>query len=167
MVVVFRETYAPSILEKKVRRLRKEIDNTKLRSKLDRGLSPSKAFKQATVRPMKMLFLCPIITLLAMFLAVVYGYLYLMFATITIVFQTQYAFSSGIIGLTFLGVGIGMFIVAIFGALSDRVLKAKAAASTGELLPEYRLVLLLPGAIVNPIGLFIYDWSAEYKVFWL
>lgn len=168
MAVVLREKYAPTILEEKVRRLRKKTSNPNLRSKLDRGLSPRKAFRQAFVRPMKLLFLCHIIALLAMFMAVVYGYLYLMFTTITVVFQTQYGFSSGIVGLAFLSVGIGMFIgLAIFGALSDRIIEAKAAASTGELLPEYRLVFLLPGAIVIHIGLFIYGWTAEYKVSWL
>ena len=57
---------------------------------------------------------------------------------------------------------IGMF---VFGALSDRMLKAKAA-KTGVMKPEYRLPLLLPGAVFIPVGIFIYGWTAEKHVFW-
>ena len=41
-----KETYSMAILEKKTRHLRKETSNRGLHSKLDRGLSPAKAFKR-------------------------------------------------------------------------------------------------------------------------
>ena len=33
--------------------------------------------------------------------------------------------------------------------------------------PEYRLPLLWPGAITVPLGLFLYGWTAQYKVHWI
>ena len=160
------ESYPPIILEKKAKRLRKETGNQKLRSKLDQGLTPGKAFSASIVRPLKMLIFSPIVLLLATFVVVVYGYPYLLFTTITIVFEAEYGFSQGTVGLTYLGIGIGMFVgLGIFGTLSDRILKAKAGS--GEMKPEYRLPPMFPGSVVIPIGLFLYGWSAEYRTHWI
>ena len=161
-----KETYSMAILEKKTRRLRKETSNRGLRSKLDQGLSPSKAFKRAIFRPFKLLLLTPICLILSLFTAVIYGYLYLVFTTLSEVFEKSYGFSTGMIGLCFLGIGVGIMVGLVgFSAMSDRMLKAKAA-ETGTMKPEYRLSLLLPGAACIPIGLLIYGWTAEKRVFW-
>ena len=52
----------------------------------------------------------------------------------------------------------------IFGAASDKLLKAKAAQ--GEMKPEYRLPPMIPAAFLVPISLFIYGWTAEKHVHW-
>ena len=103
------------------------------------------------MRPTKLLYLSPIVLALSTFMAVVYGYLYLLFTTITEVFEGAYGFSAGAVGLTYLGLGIGSFLgLFIFGAVSDRIVKAKSAA--GEMKPEYRLPPMIPGAWFIPIG---------------
>ena len=84
-------------------------------------------------------------------MAVVYGYLYLLFTTITEVYENQYHFSQGSVGLTYLGIGVGsLFGVVIFGIASDRILKAKS--KTGEMKAEYRLPPMIPGSFIIPIG---------------
>ena len=149
--VVLRETYPPVLLERKAKKLRKETGNQDLRSKLGSHLSPSELFKLSIVRPMKLLCLSPIVLALSTFMAVVYGYLYLLFTTITEVFEGVYGFSAGNVGLTYLGIGLGCFIgLFIFGMASDRIMKAKSAA--GEMKPEYRLPPMIPGAWAIPIG---------------
>ena len=166
MGLILRESYAVIILEKKVKRLQRETDNPNLRSKLDHGLTPTKAFSTAIVRPLKMLLFSPIVLILSTFMAIIYGYLYLLFTTITIVFEGEYGFSQGTVGLTYLGLGVGMFLgLGIFGSLSDRMLKSRAGS--GQTKPEYRLPLLFPGSIVIPIGLFLYGWSAQYQTHWI
>ena len=151
-----RETYGPVLLEQKVKRLRKETGNPNLRSKMDNGLTPGESFKRAIVRPMKMLFLSPICLFLALFVSVVYGYLYLLFSTITEVFEAEYHWKTGISGLSFLGIGIGNFFgVAVFAFGSDRALKRKKAKGI-TLRPEDRLPLLVPAGLCVPIGFFIY-----------
>lgn len=103
------------------------------------------------IRPMKMLFLSPIVLALSTFMAVVYGYLYLLFTTLTGVFEGTYHFSSGAVGLTYLGIGLGSILgLVLFGSVSDRIVKAKSAA--GEMKPEYRLPPMIPGAWAIPIG---------------
>ena len=84
-------------------------------------------------------------------MAVVYGYLYLLFTTITEVYEGQYHFGQGTVGLTYLGIGVGSLCgVVVFGIASDRILKAKS--KTGEMKAEYRLPPMIPGSFVIPIG---------------
>ena len=84
-------------------------------------------------------------------MAVVYGYLYLLFTTITEVYEGQYHFDQGTVGLTYLGIGVGSLCgVVIFGFASDRILKAKS--KTGEMKAEYRLPPMIPGSFIIPIG---------------
>lgn len=61
-----KETYAPTILAAKARRLRKETGNDKLRSKMESPLPKSEILARSLVRPIKMLFLSPIVLLLSM-----------------------------------------------------------------------------------------------------
>ncbi|KAL8791737.1 MAG: hypothetical protein Q9195_005675 [Heterodermia aff. obscurata] len=148
---VLRETYPPVLLERKAKKLRKETGNQDLRSKLASDLTPTELFKLAIIRPAKLLFLSPIVLALSTFIAVVYGYLYLLFTTITNVFETVYHFSAGSVGLTYLGLGLGCFVgLFAFGMASDRIMKAKSAA--GEMKPEYRLPPMIPGAWAIPAG---------------
>ncbi|KAF2744075.1 MFS general substrate transporter [Sporormia fimetaria CBS 119925] len=168
LFLVLEETYGPTLLEHKAARLRKETGNTNLRSKLALDIPPKEVFVRAIVRPMKMLFFSPIVFLMSLYIAVNYGVLYLLFTTMTFVFQGQYGFSSSMVGLSFLGSGIGMIVgMAALGVLSDRIIKAKTAK--GNVKPEHRLPvkLTLPGGIFLPIGIFLYGWTAHYKVHWI
>jgi len=173
-----RETYAPTILYKKTIRLRKETGNPELRSKLDIGLSPKDFFIRSIIRPAKMLILSPIVLSTSLYVGVVYRYLYLLFTTFTLVFEQSYGFSSGSVGLTFMGIGVGSIGGLIFFAISsDRVLKSRTekadaiAAAAGEqpsgMKPEYRLPMMIPGSALIPIGFFIYGWTAKYHVHWI
>lgn len=163
-----RETYAPFILSKKCRALRKSTNNQALHTAFDGLLTPSELFRKAIIRPMKMLTRSPIVFLLSLHVAIVFSYLYLLFTTFTYVFERQYGFSPGTSGLTFLGVGIGMLVgLFITGKLSDRMLKSRAAANGGQMKPEYRLPLMLPGAFLVPVGFFWYGWSVEANVHWI
>ncbi|KAI0169393.1 bicyclomycin resistance protein [Hypoxylon sp. FL1284] len=168
MIFSLKESYAPVILQRKTAKLRKETGNELLRSKLDAGLTPMDYFKRGIVRPFRMLFLSPIVAITSFYMAVTYGYLYLMFTTITEVFQQYYGFSTSTVGLAFLGLGVGsMCGIFLFSATSDRYIQRKAAQDKSGMKPEYRLPLLPVGAIFIPAGLFIYGWTADYHVHWI
>ncbi|KAL1876179.1 hypothetical protein VTK73DRAFT_9617 [Phialemonium thermophilum] len=163
-----RETFAPVLLQRKVARLRKETGNDLLRSKLDIGLSPADYFKRGIVRPFKMLAQSPLCCVYAFYVAIAYGYLYLMFTSITEVFMESYGFSESTVGLVFLGLGIGsMAGLVFFSITSDRTLKKMAKKKDGVMKPEYRLIPLPFGAILLPAGFFIYGWTAENHVHWI
>ncbi|EXJ96492.1 hypothetical protein A1O1_01618 [Capronia coronata CBS 617.96] len=165
-LIFMRETYEPVLLRRRTKRLQKETGNLALRSKLDKGISMRQYFWLAIIRPSKMLIFSPIVFVLSLYLAIIYGYLYLLFTTLTQVFEDKYGFSQGAVGLSYLGIGIGsVFGLIIFGALSDKTVKRMSAK--GGMKPEYRLPPLIPGSAVIPIGLFWYGWSAEAGVHWI
>jgi len=161
------ETYAYTLLQRKTKRLRKETGNPNLRSVLDTDKDPKELFKRSIFRPLKMLFLSPIVFLLSLYMATIYGYMYLLFTTFPRVFQGQYHFSDGSVGLAYLGVGSGCICGLIFcGAFSDRVLMYLTKRNGGEPKPEYRIPVMFVGVFFVPAGLFLYGWAAEYKVQW-
>ncbi|KAF2810286.1 MFS general substrate transporter [Mytilinidion resinicola] len=167
--VFMRESYAPVILERRAAKLRKETGNPNLRSKLTSPISPKELFRLSIVRPTKMLLTSPIVFCMSFYSAVAYGILYLLFTTITFVFEEKYHFSSGTVGLTYIATGIGMIIgLAVLGVLSDRVLKNQKAKGKA-LKPEDRLPMMLtvPGGICLPVGLFIYGWGTDKHVHWI
>lgn len=170
-IILQRETYEPILLQKLTDKLKKETSNPHLRSKLDNGLSKKEMFKRAIIRPTKMLVRSPIVLSLSVYIAVIYGYLYLLFTTLTPVFEGTYGFGPGPVGLVFLGIGVGSFAgLVTFGIMSDRLLKSLTKRSgTDEMKPEYRLPPLLPASLIIPIGLFWYGWSVENasKVHWI
>ncbi|KAH7353966.1 benomyl/methotrexate resistance protein [Plectosphaerella cucumerina] len=172
MFFVLRESYAMILLKRRTERLRKETGNQDLRSKLDPGLSPTDFFKRGIIRPLKLLAKSPITQIFAVYIAIAYGYLYLMFTSITQVFIQYYGFTPGTAGLAFLGLGVGSLLgLAFFAGFSDRWLKRKAAQEKaaglaagrepGPLKPEPRLITLPVGAVLLPAGLFWYGWSAN------
>jgi len=162
VLILLRETYGIVILERKAARLRKSTGNPLLSSINDTGRDPRLLLKIAIVRPVKMLVFQPIVLLMSLYTAVVFGYMFLLFTTFSAVFEEAYHFSESVIGLSYLGLGIGMCIGVIgFSKLSDRTLKRKAKEGDGEMKPEYRLPLMIYSSPVLPIGFFMYGVSHQ------
>lgn len=148
-----RETYAVVLLNQKAARLRKATGNLTLVSKYDLGMTPAALFKHSLIRPLKLLLLSPIVLALSIFCALIFGLTFLLFTTFPSVFEEQYGYSSGVTGLSYLGLGVGtIFGVALFSALSDKMLKKQA--NGGEMKSEYRLPLMVYFTPVMPIGFF-------------
>ncbi|EAW12401.1 MFS transporter [Aspergillus clavatus NRRL 1] len=162
------ESYEPVLLQQRVDRLSKETGNAELRSKLAPNIRPRENFIRSIVRPTKMLLLSPIVLLFSIYIAMGYGYLYLLFTTITSVFMTNYHFSQGAAGLTYLGIGIGSLVgLLVFGSVSDRILIYLTKRNNGVAEPEFRMPPLIPGSLFVPIGLFWYGWSVERQLHWM
>ena len=121
-------------------------------------------------------------------MALVYGYLYLMFASITPVFKGSYGFTANNSGLVFLGLGFGSIIgIAVIGATSDRQIKKQSTDESKahdtdngadviineprevspQAKPEQRIRLVPIGAVLLPLGLFFYGWTIHYHVHWI
>ncbi|QPC71685.1 hypothetical protein HYE68_002437 [Fusarium pseudograminearum] len=166
--VFMRETYAYTILDRKTKKLRKETGNPKLRSALAKEISTKELFSMAMVRPTKMLLFAPIVTLLSLYMALVYGYLYLLFTSMPTLFVKEYHFSSGSVGLAYLGLGVGSLIgLVISGATSDPLVNYLTKKNGGERKPEYRLPLMAAACLIVPAGLFIFGWTAEKRTHWI
>ncbi|KAF2636302.1 MFS general substrate transporter [Massarina eburnea CBS 473.64] len=161
------ETYPVILLERKAARLRKETGNENLRSSFaDMERKPSQVFARSIIRPLRLLFLSPVVSVLSTYQGVMYGYLYLLFTTLPFVFQYQYHFSTGSVGLSYLGLGVGSLVgLAIAGVMSDRIYKKKIALDRWT--PEDRLIPLIGGAFFIPVGLFWYGWAAQAGTHWI
>jgi MFS family permease len=167
-VLLCRETFSVVLLARKTQKLRTATGNQNLRSAQDDGLTPAVRMQRAMVRPLKMLMFSPIVFAMAIYIAFLYGVLYLLYTTFTFVFTQSYGFSSSTVGLVYIGNGIGNLIgLMTFAFLSDRLLTRKASAGDGELKPEYRLIIVMYLGWLAPAGLFIYGWTAYYEVHWV
>lgn len=164
-----RETYAPVLLERKASRIRKSGGRVDFIVKGGRGnLTPLAYLGRGLTRPLKLLILSPVVLLLSIYVAFVFGLMFLCFSTYSAVFIEQYHFSVGVSGLTYLGQGTGMVIgLGLFATLSDKILKARAAKHKGEMTPEERLPLMVYFTPIIPIGFFWYGWTAQEKVQWM
>lgn len=74
-VLIQRETYPPTLLARKTKRLQKETGNMKLRSAQQTTRTPWQHFRLNIIRPTKMLCLSPIVFGLSLYMAICYGYL--------------------------------------------------------------------------------------------
>jgi MFS family permease len=164
-----KETYAPVILERRARALRTSTGNLELRSRLDTGRSTADLIRHSLLRPLKILFLSPIVIAFSLYLAIVYGYIYLLFTTITPMYTKVYGWNTGVTGLAYLGMGVGSLIALfVFSSFSDRLMQKRAAAeNSASMKPEYRLPPLIYGALALPVGLFWYGWSADQHIHWI
>ena len=166
-----KETNHRVLMRHKTERLRIEMNNPELRSCYEEShipKPPGTVLMQGIIRPMKLLFMSLITALMSVYMAVVYGLLYLLFTTITAVFQKQYGWEPEITGLAYLGVGIGFFLgVAAVARISDKTVIKMTLANNGIFEPEMRLPACVFFACFIPISFFWYGWSAHYKTHWI
>ena len=93
--------------------------------------------------------------------------MYLLFTTFPHLFGTIYGENIGIVGLNYLGMGVGS-LLGFFGSLvANKVYDRLSEANNGKGLPEYRLPTLFITSWFLPIGLFWYGWSAQAQIHWI
>lgn len=116
-------------------------------------------------RPVILLTRSFICFILSLYMALIYGIYYLMFATFPNLFAEVYHFSIGMGGLTYLGLGVGFISATIFGAkISDKIYIRLAAKNGGKGKPEMRVPALIFGSLFAPVGLLWYGWSAQAEL---
>ncbi|KAI1300596.1 putative MFS transporter [Xylaria venustula] len=166
-VPLMRETFEPVLLERKVIKLRKSTGNKNIRTRsYNNDLTPGRRLARAVIRPIKMLLLSPIVFLLSLYAAFMFGLAYILFTTFPAVFEEQYGFGPGISGLSYLGLGVGMIIsIGLFAVLSDKLLHQPRGGTVAR--PELRLILMIWSSPVVPIGFFWYGWSAQRHNHWI
>ncbi|KAE8151697.1 major facilitator superfamily domain-containing protein [Aspergillus avenaceus] len=165
-MAAYRESYAPVLLRRKAAELQKQTGDDRYHTIYEDKQLDTRAFLSILARPVKLLTRSPIVFLMCLFAGVSYGYLYLMFTTITSVVETKYGFSPGVAGLAYLGFGIGCMIgLLTCGFVANRI--AVSHSAKGCFTPESRLPPMLVGCWFMPVGLFIYGWCAEKGVHWI
>ncbi|KAI1866426.1 hypothetical protein JX265_007727 [Neoarthrinium moseri] len=114
-------------------------------------------------RPIHMLLTEPIVTFLCLYIATMFGTLFLFFGAFFYVFQKTYNFTLIQSGLVFLGIGFGCLLGTTMVAVCEVVFyrpKAKKHLSH-QIPPEYRLYPAKIGSILLPISLFWFGWTTS------
>ncbi|GAP89764.1 putative fluconazole resistance protein 1 [Rosellinia necatrix] len=168
-LIFMRETHPNTLLGRKAKRLRRDTGNPAFRSKLDKGLKGQQILIASLVRPTQLLIFSPVVLFISIYVALVFGLLYLLFAAFSSLFEDVYGFGTGVSGLSYLGIGVGELVgLVVFGALSDKILKKRMAADgTSTPKPEYRLILMIWFSPIIAGGLFIFGWTAQNHIHWI
>lgn len=168
--VFMRETHPKILLDKKTARLRASTGNMELRSRMvTRRLTPGHVLITTLVRPCKLLIKSPILLVISIYVALVFGTMYLLFTTFTSVFEGQYGFSTAMSGLVYLGSGVALiFALIVFHAFGGRILRSRMKADgVAATKPEYHLVMMILFSPFVGLGLFMYGWTTYYQVHWI
>ena len=160
------ETYAPTLLSWKAKQLRMisgddryyalhEIDRVTLAHRLQVALP----------RPFIMALYEPVITLITLYMSVLYIILFTFFNGYTFVFQETYGISQGLTSTIFVGIFVGVLIGAIpVPWIYKKVIRAQREAEAEgkkQFDPEIRLWnAMLGGAIAIPVSLLWMGWTA-------
>ncbi|OJJ97126.1 hypothetical protein ASPACDRAFT_32923 [Aspergillus aculeatus ATCC 16872] len=166
------ETFAPNILSRRARRIRRITGNQRYASKAEieiAQVAPRDVVFEAIVRPFALCFLEPIVLLMNLYIALIYGILYIWFEAFPIVFGEKHGFNPGETGLAFLGIMIG----AVFIALPAYVYwkyrwQSHQIDQNGYISPEEHLPPACLGAVCLPISLFWFGWTGNFaSVHWI
>jgi MFS family permease len=163
------ETYAPVLLRRRAEKLSR-ITGKVYRSKSDieQGkVSFQASFKLALSRPWILLFREPIVFLLSVYMAIVYGTLYMLFAAFPIVYQEGRGWNQGVGGLSFLGIMVGMLLAVVYSIVDNKRYVKVEERNDGFAPPEARLHPCLPASIAIPVGLFWFAWTNYPSIHWM
>ena len=163
----FRETYAPVLLQRKCRRLRRTTKNPNLYTVHD-SVSLLQLLRTSLVRPFRLLGTQPIIQAWSLYCAYLYGILYLLIASFPDVWTIAYRESVSIGSLNYISLFVGMGVASQVGTrLADAYYAKLSQQNGGQGSPEFRLPALILGALIVPVGLFWYGWSARSSIHWI
>ncbi|KAJ8081862.1 hypothetical protein PM082_007708 [Marasmius tenuissimus] len=179
---LLQETYAPVLLEKKARRLAKELVTTLRDGDTEKDGVPKRfrtiyegsrdrslrsVIKKALTRPFVLFAQEPILQLFGLYMAFVYGTFYVFVTTIPLTFRNAYHQSIGIASLHFLALGFGLSFGAFINSrIADPLYAYLKRRNGGIGEPEFRIPVLFPASFFMPTGLLLSGWASQKAVHW-
>lgn len=163
------ETYLKTLLCRRAAWIRGETQNFAIHHiSEEEDITFKDLFEKHLLIPLKLLFLEPIVLLITIYTAFIYGILYLFLEAYPIVFAQYRHINPAVATLPYIGliagVLIGCAIVIAFEPRYNRKLKE----NNNIPVPEQRLPPMMVGAVLFPIGLFWFAWSGNYpNVHWI
>ncbi|KAI0673328.1 MFS polyamine transporter [Trametes maxima] len=170
------ETSASALLRRKAKAIRAKMDVEKGPVKEVRTIfekpGHTRSYKEfifvSLFRPFILFAEEPIIQLVSLYLAFIYGVIYLVITTVPAVFAKIYHEQPGIIGLHYISMGLGLFVASQVNArMLDKVYVALKKRNNNQGEPEFRLPTVMPGTLILPLGLLMSGWGAQEHVHWI
>lgn len=159
-VLFMGETYPPIVLVEKAAELRRRTLNWGIHAKQEEiEIDLKELLQKNFTRPMRLLFLEPIVTLISIYMAFIYGLLYLFLTAYPLVFQGIHHFNAGQSGLAFVGMVTGQLIAGITVLCMQPSYQRKLSANNGVPVPEWRLPIVIAGGVAFTGGIFWFGWS--------
>ncbi|KAK4076537.1 uncharacterized protein Triagg1_4140 [Trichoderma aggressivum f. europaeum] len=159
--ILLRETYAPVLLRAKNKAEQEKQDVTVTSSST---VTPQSLIWANLSRAVFMLATQPIIQSVGLYLAYIYGLVYLVLSTLPTVWNDVYQEQVDIGSLHYLAIGLGFFLgTQVCAPLQDSIYRRLKHGNNGVAEPEFRIPLMIPAALFLSAGLFIYGWTAYYK----
>ncbi|KAI1432354.1 major facilitator superfamily transporter [Xylaria sp. CBS 124048] len=157
---LMKETYPPVVLVEKASMLRRKTLNWGIHAKQEEiEIDFKELIQKNFTRPIRLLIFEPIVALISIYIAFIYGLLYLFLTAYPLVFSGVHGFNAGQSGLAFFGMVIGQVIGGIVVLLAQPAYQRKLAANGGIPIPEWRLPLVAVGGAAFAAGLFWFGWS--------
>ncbi|KAH8600045.1 major facilitator superfamily domain-containing protein [Bisporella sp. PMI_857] len=147
------ETYHPVLLRNKARRMRRKTGDERWHANIDKlSRSILMTVIRSFYRPLTLLMLEPMCLSLCLFGLL--GILYLFFGAFATIFKNNHGFSLYQVGLSFLGIGVGML-----AAIASSNKCKNEGEGLPESEPEFRLLSAVIWAPFGTVGLFLFGWT--------
>lgn len=163
------ETFAPVLLSRRASKIRFATKNWAIHAERDEQQVDLKNIAEKYfLRPFEMLLKEPILDLITLYMAVIYGILYLFFEAYPIAFQEERGWSPGVGALPFLSITVGVLLgggIIIFTTKTR--FARKFEENNGVVVPEERLIPMIVGGFLFPIGMFWFAWTSSPNITWV
>lgn len=154
------ESYPPQILVVKASELRRRTKNWGIHAKQEEiEIDLRELIEKNFSRPLKMLVTERIVLLLSIYMAFIYGLLYLFLTAYPLVFQGVHGMNLGVGGLPFFGMITGQLLAGTLIFLRQPGYQKKLAANNNIPIPEWRLPEVILGGGCFAAGLFWFGWT--------
>jgi DHA1 family multidrug resistance protein-like MFS transporter len=163
------ESYPPEILVAKASELRRRTKNWGIHAKQEEiEIDFRELMEKNFSRPIRMLVSEPIVLLLSIYMAFIYGLLYLFLTAYPLVFQGVHHMNLGVGGLPFLGMITGQLLAGLFIFIRQPAYQKKLAANNNVSVPEWRLPEIIIGGVAFAIGIFWFGWTGyKESIHWI
>ncbi|SAM81909.1 related to TPO1-Vacuolar polyamine-H+ antiporter [Ustilago bromivora] len=160
MALFLKETRGPVLLSRRAKKLTKETDRLHKCRADDERLNFLVMVKVSLIRPMQYLVCEPVVLSFALWIGFLWGIIFISLEAIPIVFA-GYGWDLEQQHLALLTIAVGGTIGYLLNFHQEKLYAAAAHKYGGKPPPEARLYYAAAGAVLAPIGLFIFAWTGR------
>lgn len=164
------ETYEATLLSRKAKRLRKITGNPNIKSQGEidnENLNLKELAIETLYRPLEVTVVEPVVLLINIFIALVYSIMYIWFEAFPIVFVNTKGFTLVELGVSYVSIMVGIGSGAVVYILWTHRKYTIPSIAGIQTHPEIFIPVAIIGAVIMPIGIFIFAWTSSPSIHWI